>query len=81
VDNFQENHAASRRSGTAFHPQFWRKRQKIEAFCGNEIDSLAKLRADTIYLPTENPLLRAILLPLGGIGILELANGIAPYLK
>ena len=54
---------------------------KIEAFCGNEIDSLAKLRADTIYLPTENPLLRAILLPLGGIGILELANGIAPYLK
>ena len=27
VDNFQEAHAASRRSGTGFHPQFCRKRQ------------------------------------------------------
>jgi hypothetical protein len=26
VDNFQETPAASRRSSTGFHPQFWRKR-------------------------------------------------------
>ena len=27
VDNFQEAPTASRRSGTGFHPQFWRKRR------------------------------------------------------
>ena len=29
VDNFQEAPAASRRSGTGFYSQFWRKRLKI----------------------------------------------------
>jgi transposase-like protein len=53
VDNFQENRAASRRSGTAFHPQFWRKRHYFNGHLPvftHPVDDIASFRFFTSQL-------------------------------
>ena len=50
-------------------------------FFGSQKEVLADLEARTRFRFLGNPLVDAVLLPLGGVGILEISTFVAPYLK